>query len=102
MPQGRRPASADFATAFGAHRHDSPQALERECPIVCTNVFADSDVEGLAFGDEGLIQGMPKGGTMDDLVRSCCEAGAAGIIPLETARCELKLDADPARTRRER
>ena len=49
-----------------------------------------------------IAQGMPKGGTMDDLVRSCCEAGAAGIIPLETARCELKLDADRARTRRER
>ena len=49
-----------------------------------------------------VAQGMPKGGTMDDLVRSCCEAGAAGIIPLETARCELKLDADRARSRRER
>jgi 16S rRNA (uracil1498-N3)-methyltransferase len=45
---------------------------------------------------------MPKGGTMDDLIRCCCEAGAAGVIPLETARCELKLDADRARTRRER
>jgi len=40
-----------------------------------------------------VAQGMPKGGTMDDLVRSCCEAGAAGVIPLETARCEVKLDA---------
>ncbi|MEN9652873.1 MAG: hypothetical protein RL303_593 [Verrucomicrobiota bacterium] len=49
-----------------------------------------------------VAQGMPKGGTMDDLVRSCCEAGAAGVIPLETARCEVKLDADRARARRER
>ena len=49
-----------------------------------------------------LAQGMPKGGTMDDLVRACCEAGAAGVIPLETARCEVKLDADRARARRER
>ena len=49
-----------------------------------------------------IAQGMPKGGTMDDLVRICCEAGAAGVIPLETARCEVKLDADRARTRRER
>jgi len=49
-----------------------------------------------------IAQGMPKGGTMDDLVRTCCEAGAAGVIPLETARCEVKLDADRARTRRER
>lgn len=49
-----------------------------------------------------VAQGMPKGGTMDDLVRSCCEAGAAGIVPLETARCEVKLDPDRARARRER
>ena len=47
-----------------------------------------------------LAQSMPKGGTMDDLVRSVCEAGAAAVIPLETARCELKLDADRARARR--
>ena len=46
-----------------------------------------------------VAQGMPKGGTMDDLVRSVCEAGASEIIPLETARCEVKLDADRAQTR---
>lgn len=49
-----------------------------------------------------VAQGMPKGGTMDDLVRSCCEAGAAGLVPLETARCEVKLDPERARARRER
>ena len=46
-----------------------------------------------------VAQGMPKGGTMDDLVRGVCEAGASEVIPLETARCEVKLDADRARTR---
>jgi 16S rRNA (uracil1498-N3)-methyltransferase len=46
-----------------------------------------------------VAQSMPKGGTMDDLVRNICEAGASGIIPLESARCEVKLDADRARTR---
>jgi len=46
-----------------------------------------------------VAQGMPKGGTMDDLVRNVCEAGATGVIPLETARCELKLDEDRARTK---
>ncbi|MEI7602956.1 MAG: RsmE family RNA methyltransferase [Opitutae bacterium] len=46
-----------------------------------------------------VAQSMPKGGTMDDLVRNVCEAGASGIIPLESARCEVKLDADRARTR---
>ena len=49
-----------------------------------------------------VAQGMPKGGTMDDLVRNVCEAGATGVIPLETARCELKLDEDRARTKLQR
>lgn len=46
-----------------------------------------------------VAQGMPKGGTMDDLVRGVCEAGASEVVPLATARCEVKLDADRARTR---
>lgn len=49
-----------------------------------------------------VAQSMPKGGTMDDLVRNVCEAGASGILPLESARCEVKLDADRARTRVQR
>ena len=49
-----------------------------------------------------VAQSMPKGGTMDDLVRNICEAGATAIIPLESARCEVKLDADRARTRMQR
>jgi len=39
-----------------------------------------------------LAQSMPKGGAMDDLVRSAAEAGAAEIQPLMTARCEVRLD----------
>jgi 16S rRNA (uracil1498-N3)-methyltransferase len=49
-----------------------------------------------------VAQGMPKGGTMDDLVRGICEAGAAAVIPLETARTELKLEGERARTRTQR
>ena len=43
-----------------------------------------------------LAQAMPKGGTMDDLVRSVAEAGASEIIPLMTARCEVRLDPERA------
>lgn len=46
-----------------------------------------------------VAQGMPKGGTMDDLVRTVCEAGASHIVPLETTRTELKLDAERAHAR---
>ncbi len=43
-----------------------------------------------------LGQGLPKGGTMDDIVRQATELGAALIAPLATARSELHLDADRA------
>jgi 16S rRNA (uracil1498-N3)-methyltransferase len=43
-----------------------------------------------------LAQAMPKGGTMDDLVRSAAEAGAAGIHPLMSGRSEVRLDPDRA------
>ena len=46
-----------------------------------------------------VAQGMPKGGTMDDLIRAVCEAGAGAVVPLETARCEVKLDGDRALSR---
>jgi len=39
-----------------------------------------------------LAQAMPKGGTMDDLVRSVAEAGATEIQPLMSARSEVRLD----------
>lgn len=49
-----------------------------------------------------LAQGMPKGGVMDDLVRTACEAGAAAVVPLMTARCEVRLDPERAAARRAR
>jgi len=44
----RRPASADFWLARGAHRADDPATLAQGCEIVCTNVTATADVEALA------------------------------------------------------
>jgi len=49
-----------------------------------------------------LAQAMPKGGTMDDLVRSAAEAGVAEIQPLMTARCEVRLDVDRAAAKADR
>ena len=43
-----------------------------------------------------LGQGLPKGGTMDDIVRQAPELGAVVIAPLATTRSELHLDADRA------
>ena len=43
-----------------------------------------------------LGQGLPKGGTMDDIVRQATELGAALLAPLATTRSEVHLDADRA------
>ena len=43
-----------------------------------------------------LGQGLPKGGTMDDIVRQATELGAAVIAPLASARSELHLDPERA------
>lgn len=43
-----------------------------------------------------LGQGLPKGGTMDDIVRQATELGAAFIAPLATTRSEVHLDAGRA------
>lgn len=43
-----------------------------------------------------LGQSLPKGGSMDDIVRQATELGAELISPLATARSEVHLDADRA------
>jgi 2-hydroxy-3-oxopropionate reductase len=44
----RRPASAEFALAEGAHWCDWPAAVARASEIVCTNVTGSADVAALA------------------------------------------------------
>ena len=41
-----------------------------------------------------LGQALPKGGFMDDIVRKATELGAARIVPLESERTQVRLDAD--------
>ncbi len=41
-----------------------------------------------------LAQALPKGGTMDAIVRKATEIGAAHIIPLESERTQVHLDGD--------
>jgi 16S rRNA (uracil1498-N3)-methyltransferase len=43
-----------------------------------------------------LGQGLPKGSTMDDIVRQATELGAAAIMPLATTRSEVRLDDERA------
>ena len=43
-----------------------------------------------------LAQALPKGSTMDDIVRQATEVGAARIVPLLTERTQVHLDGDRA------
>jgi 16S rRNA (uracil1498-N3)-methyltransferase len=43
-----------------------------------------------------LAQALPKGSTMDDIVRQATEIGAASIIPLLSERTQVHLDGDRA------
>src|SRR3954463_1249171 len=43
-----------------------------------------------------LGQALPKGGTMDDIVRQATEVGAARIVPVLSERTQVHLDGDRA------
>ena len=49
-----------------------------------------------------LGQGLPKGGTMDEIVRQATELGAAVIAPLATERSEVHLEAGRAEKKLEK
>jgi len=57
----RRPESAATLVAQGAQWRASPAEVARDAEIVCTNVTGSADVEGLAFGPQGLAQGFAAG-----------------------------------------
>ena len=57
----RRPESAAGLVAQGAVWRASPAEVARHCEIVFTNVTGSADVEGLAFGPQGLASGFAPG-----------------------------------------
>lgn len=59
----------------------------------CLKVRFKQKTKPLAFTIT-LGQALPKGGTMDDIVRKATEIGAARIVPLASERTQVHLDAD--------
>jgi 2-hydroxy-3-oxopropionate reductase len=57
----RRPESTAALIEQGALWRASPAEVARHAEIVCTNVTGSADVEGLAFGTEGLALGLAPG-----------------------------------------
>lgn len=49
-----------------------------------------------------LFQGLPKGDKMELIIQKAVELGVYGIIPVETKRCVVKLDAKKAKKKVER
>ena len=49
-----------------------------------------------------LAQAMPKGATMDDIVRQATEVGTARIVPLLSARTQVHFDGDRAEKKTEK
>ena len=49
-----------------------------------------------------LFQGLPKGDKMEFIIQKCVELGAVKIVPVQTRRTVVKLDARKAQARRKR
>jgi 2-hydroxy-3-oxopropionate reductase len=79
----RRAESAAPLVAQGAVLCDSPAALAGHVEIVCTNVMGSADVDGLAFGDAGLAEGLAPGSLHVDF--STIAPGAARRIAVRYA-----------------
>ena len=63
----RRPESAAPLAAAGARLCATPAELARSCEVVISVVTASADVEALALGPQGLIEGFAPGGIHVDM-----------------------------------
>lgn len=63
----RRPESAAPLAAMGARVCTTPAALAQSCEVVISVVTASADVEALALGPQGLIEGFAPGGIHVDM-----------------------------------
>ena len=83
----RRPESAAALIEQGALWRASPAEVARNADIVCTNVTGSADVEGLAFGPLGLVEGLAPGSVHVDFStiapsvarRIAARHGASGV-----------------------
>ncbi|MCX7168269.1 MAG: NAD(P)-dependent oxidoreductase [Rhodocyclales bacterium] len=83
----RRPESAAALVAQGALWCASPAEVARHAEVVCTNVTGSADVEGLAFGSQGLAEGFAPGSLHVDF--STIAPSAARRIAARYAACRV-------------
>ncbi len=63
----RRPESTAPLAEAGARVHATPAELARHCEVVISVVTASADVEHLALGSDGLIDGLAEGAIHVDM-----------------------------------
>lgn len=63
----RRPESATPLVESGARRYDTPAALAAACDVVFSMVTHSSDVEQVALGKDGVIEGAREGMVFVDM-----------------------------------
>ncbi len=62
-----RRSAAEAHLAAGATWADSPNTLAAQCALIFTSLPGPSEVEAVALGPDGLIEGMARGSTLFDL-----------------------------------
>jgi 16S rRNA (uracil1498-N3)-methyltransferase len=86
----------DPVTAFDGHGHEwLTECTDPAKQGAILKVKEARPAQSRSF-EITLAQALPKGATMDDIVRQATEVGAAEIIPLLSERTQVHLDADRA------
>lgn len=91
-----RCARGDPVVAFDGHGHEwLTECVEPSRNAAVLRVKESRPAATRAFAIT-LAQALPKGSTMDEIVRQATEIGAAGILPLISERTQVHLDGDRA------
>lgn len=86
----------DPVVAFDGHGHEwLTECVDPSKSATLLRVTSARPAATRAFAIT-LAQSLPKGGTMDEIVRQATEVGAARIVPLLSERTQVQLDGDRA------
>ncbi len=91
-----RCSRGDPVIAFDGHgREWITECIEPSKSATILRVRERHQAKALSY-EMTLAQALPKGSTMDDIVRQATEVGARQIVPLLSERTQVHLDADRA------
>ncbi len=93
----------EFAVSNGVDGREYRCGIKEmyEDSILCDLLFVKEDAVELP-SKIYLFQGLPKADKMELIIQKAVELGAYQVIPVETSRCVVKLDAKKAKSKVER